>query len=193
MNKKEFLLEIFFHIFFMVLALSILYFAVISPLSEQLIKNQLEFSFSNFSGASILDIPQVTSSIQGLINFLNSVNYDTFKDPSLNMIQNPVTNAAIIGSVSCVISLIVILLLIFKGKTPYLWPMFSSLVVVASCLTLDVIIIKYLVSGIQYVDVGSLFNFIIQNPNVGCSSDFSTVYDGLTWRYSSFENEQKTV
>lgn len=171
----------------MVLALSILYFAVISPLSEELIKNQLEFSFSNFSGASILDIPQVTSSIQGLINYLNSVNYDTFKNPYSNLIQNPVTNAAIIGSVSCVISLIVILLLIFKGKTPYLWAMFSSLVVVTSCLTLDIIIIKYIVSGIQYVDVGSLFNYIVQNPVVGCSSDFSTVYDSISWKYGTAE------
>lgn len=169
----------------MVLALSILYFAVISPLSEQLIKNQLEFSFSNFKGASIFDIPQVTSQIQSLINYLNSINYDTLKDPSSNLIQNPTTNAAIIGTVSCVISLIIILLLIFKWKTPYLWAMFSAAVVVTSCLVLDVVIIKYIVGGLQYVDVGSLFNYAIQNPNVGCSSDFSTVYDTIAWKYST--------
>lgn len=169
----------------MVLALSILYFVVISPLSEQLIKNQLEFSFSNFKGASILDIPQVTTQIQSLINYLNSINYDTLKDPTSKLIQNPVTNAAIIGTVSCLISLIIILLLIFKWKTPYLWAMFSSIVVVASCLVLDVVIIKYIVGGVQYVDVGSLFNYVIQNPNVGCSSDFSTVYDSNTWKYGS--------
>ncbi len=167
----------------MVLALSILYFAVISPLSEQMIKNQLEFSFSNFSGGSIFDIPKVTGSIQELINYLNSINYNTLADPSSNMIQNPVTNAIIIGTVSCVISLIIILLLIFKGKTPYLWEMFSSIVVVASCLILDVIIIKYLVSGIQYIDVASFFNYVIQNPVLTCNSNFSTIYDTLAIDY----------
>ncbi len=167
----------------MVLALSILYFVIISPLSGELIKNQLEFSFSNFQGANILDIPQVISSIQELINYLNSLNYDTLKDPSSNLIQNPVTNAAIIGSVSCVISLIIILLLIFKGKTPYIWSLFSSIIIVTSCIILDIIIIKYIVSGIQYVDVGSLFNYIIQNPTIGCSSNFSTIYDNLSWKY----------
>jgi hypothetical protein len=183
MNSKEFILEIFFHIFFMVLALSILYFVIISPLSGELIKNQLEFSFSNFQGANILDIPQVVSSIQELINYLNSLNYDTLKDPSSNLIQNPVTNAAIIGTVSCVISLIIILLLIFKGKTPYIWSLFSSIIIVTSCIILDIIIIKYIVSGIQYVDVGSLFNYIIQNPTIGCSANFSTIYDNLSWKY----------
>ncbi len=177
----------------MVLALSILYFAVISPLSEQIIKEQLEFSFSNFKGASILDIPQVTSQIQSLINYLNSITYDTLKDPTSKLNQNPVTNAAIIGSVSCVISLIVILLLIFKWKTPFLWAMFSSIIVVTSCLVLDIVIIKYIVGGMQYVDVGSLFNYMIQNPNISCSSDFSTVYDSNAWKYGSAYGYPKHV
>ncbi len=168
----------------MVLALSILYFAVISPLSQQMITDQLEFIFGNFKGVSIFDIPQVTSQIQLLIKHLNSINYNTL-DPMSSMIQNPVINAAIITTVSCVISLIVILLLIFKWKTPFLWEMFSSIVVVTSCLVLDIVIIKYLVGGIQYVDVGSLFNYVIQNPNITCNSDFSTMYDSIASKYGS--------
>jgi hypothetical protein len=191
MNTREFILEILFHIFFMVLGLSIIYFTIISPLSERLIRKQLEYSFGTFQGDSIFNIPVVLENLQELINYLNSITYtnNPAADPTSSMIQNPVTNTIIITCVACGVSMLAVIAFVLKTRAPFLVPLLSSFVIVLGCLITDVLIIYFLVSNIQYVDIGSLFNYLIQNPDIKCTPNYTTIMDKVKWKYINISNE----
>lgn len=188
MSVTEFLLEICFHVIFMVVALSTLYFVVISPLSETMIKDQLDHTFGTGDGLFMFNRSgDVTKGLEQLILYLEQVSYTN--NPAAEKgarLTDPRINAVIISIVSCGLAILGGGLLIYFKNPPILWPVISSAVVVTACLITDIIIIKTLVSNIQYVDIGSLFNIGIENPLITCKSDYTTILNTLAWRHRDY-------